>query len=398
MANIRKRVGKKGTTYQVRYPSKSTDSGYAYKPFDTRKEAQAFIESGEARQKGACAAVSNMKVPEAVDDWLRICEEEGTDGNDPVTDCTLKNYEYYAAFMKAYEWEKPLTELTPPDIVMFRSWLLRTCPSRYVARKTLAYFKPVLGEQVLRGTIPSNVAIGIAVKAESRYDELVTVPSEEDVVALLKASDQLANAKDDRVAKAWERYRPILWVAVDAGPRPQEYLALGLPSIEKNAIVIDRAIAADGKKLSATKTPSGRRTIEVTPCTIDMLNHYAKKHYDGNAHDVLFAGNGGGLMCRRNWQRRGFNRACEQAGLMIEAEDEDTGKTVVKPKYRPYDLRHFFCSMLIEYWPNLKKIKKAAGHKNIETTLNVYGHLIDKRQDSDREYLPKEPGVIGWIL
>jgi integrase len=48
MSDIRKRVGSKGTTYQVRYPNKATKSGYAYKTFDTRKEAQAFLESGKA--------------------------------------------------------------------------------------------------------------------------------------------------------------------------------------------------------------------------------------------------------------------------------------------------------------------------------------------------------------
>jgi hypothetical protein len=44
MSDIRKRTGAKGTTYQVRYPSKSSPSGYAYKTFETRKEALAFRE------------------------------------------------------------------------------------------------------------------------------------------------------------------------------------------------------------------------------------------------------------------------------------------------------------------------------------------------------------------
>src|SRR4051794_17413340 len=35
MADIRKRIGGRGTTYQVRYPSKATKSGYAYKTFLT---------------------------------------------------------------------------------------------------------------------------------------------------------------------------------------------------------------------------------------------------------------------------------------------------------------------------------------------------------------------------
>ena len=40
MADIRKRNGLKGTTYQVRYPSKTTKSGYAYATFATLKEAR----------------------------------------------------------------------------------------------------------------------------------------------------------------------------------------------------------------------------------------------------------------------------------------------------------------------------------------------------------------------
>ena len=70
----------------------------------------------------------------------------------------------------------------------------------------------------------------------------------------------------------------------------------------------------------------------------------------------------------------GFNVACIEAGLVETVEEE--GRIVHKPKYRPYDLRHFFASMLIEKKTNLKKIQTLMGHTNIETTLNVYGHLV----------------------
>jgi integrase len=53
MIDIRKRVGRKGATYQVRYPSKATKSGYAYATFDTLKEARAFLESGEVDAHGS---------------------------------------------------------------------------------------------------------------------------------------------------------------------------------------------------------------------------------------------------------------------------------------------------------------------------------------------------------
>jgi hypothetical protein len=53
MADIRKRKGAKGITYQLRYPSKATKSGYAYKRFLTKKQARKFHESGEAKRNGA---------------------------------------------------------------------------------------------------------------------------------------------------------------------------------------------------------------------------------------------------------------------------------------------------------------------------------------------------------
>ena len=52
MADIRKRTGKKGTTYQVRYASKTAKGGYDYATFDTLKEARAFLESGETKKTG----------------------------------------------------------------------------------------------------------------------------------------------------------------------------------------------------------------------------------------------------------------------------------------------------------------------------------------------------------
>lgn len=62
---------------------------------------------------------------------------------------------------------------------------------------------------------------------------------------------------------------------------------------------------------------------------------------------------------------------------MLE-ECEEEGETVYRPKYSPYDLRHFFASMLIEQRVNLKRIQYLMGHEDIRTTLNVYGHLIER--------------------
>src|SRR5207249_12314233 len=79
MADIRKRKGGKGITYQVRYPSKTSKSGYAYKTFLTLKEAREFRESGETKKTGPAP----VTVSDGIEEWLDVCEKEGRDGRGP---------------------------------------------------------------------------------------------------------------------------------------------------------------------------------------------------------------------------------------------------------------------------------------------------------------------------
>ena len=376
MSDIRKRTGEKGTTYQVRYVNKSSKTGYSYKTFKTRKEALAFLDNPEERTSHSRKRNTEIKtVDDAVQRWLDICEKEGLNGREPVTQYTLQNYEYRASFIKSYPWAKELQELSAPDIVEFRSWLLRSGVSRAVAGKVLSSLQSIMKEMAIRDVIDGNCAAGINIRNESRYDEPIIIPSKKDIVALLKAADDLSNSKNKTIANAWIRYRPILYLAVDSGMRPQEYIAAAKSALTEDGIQVNRAIDGGWKKISVTKTSAGRRFIELSPDTLGLIENYINKHSVKNDYDLIFASETGKWIDRRNWQHRGFDVACEKAGLGDEIEE--SGKIIFQPKYRPYDLRHFFASILIEKNTNLKKIQKLMGHSNIETTLNVYGHLLD---------------------
>ena len=379
MADIRKRTGKKGTTYQVRYPCKAAKSGYAFKTFPTLKEARAFRDQKAASTGSGPVDLSIKDVSDAIDRWLDICQKEGRDGRDPVTDYTHKTYERRAEIMKAYGWSKPLAELHTPDIVAFRSWLLRN-HSRDLARKTLTSFHAVIKEMAMRGHIASNVAAGVAIRADSRYDTPISIPTPREVAALLAAADRLANSKNKQTANTWERYRPILYLAADSGMRPQEYLVISRSGLRDGGVQVERAVERGGRKISVTKTPAGRRFIDLSPDTYDMVRHYARHHAVENKHDLVFPTASGRWQETDNWRKRGFYKACIEAGLVEEREDEN-GKAIIAPKYSPYDLRHFYASMLIEQRVNLKRIQALMGHEDIKTTLNVYGHLIDKSEE-----------------
>lgn len=388
MSDIRKRTGAKGTTYQVRYADPSAASGYAYKTFNTAKEARAFREDAAARLVRS-ARHAESTVAEAVESWLKVCEKEGRDGRAPVSSSTHKQYRYIADIIKAYAWEKDVAALTKPDIIAFRSWLIAE-HGRYLAAKTLRTFHGVLGEMATRGVVHVNACTGVSVRKETRYDEPIIIPTHDEVRALLKAADELANSKNRQTARAWARYRPMLYLAVDSGMRPQEYVAVAGKNLRDGGIHVDRAIDRGGE-LSVTKTPAGRRFIELSPDTFEMVTHYRDHLASENKYDLVFPTAGGRWQSLDNWRKRGFREACEQAGL-VDVEDID-GEEIVSTRYAPYALRHYFASVLIASGTDIAKIKTLMGHTDITTTYSVYAHLI-RESEQTRSH---RPGLISTI-
>lgn len=376
MSDIRKRVGRKGTTYQVRYPSKNTKSGYAYKTFDTAKGARAFVESGKTQQGHGSHHSEIRTVEQAIDLWLEVCEHEGRQGKDPVTKAVLENYQRMARFMKRYSWDKELYQLEAPDVVKFRSWLLKTF-TRDQARSTLSSFHSVLLEMQTRGILIADPASGITIQ-RSRYKEPVAIPSVREMETILTTADRLANSRNKTISKAWERYRPMIYLAADSGMRPQEYIALPVTGLLDSGVRVIQALDRSNE-IGPPKTEAGRRFIPVGSGTLEMARHYADKHGDGEL--VFPSREGNGHQPYRYFLRRGWHKLMEEAGLVEECPEEER----LRPMYTPYSLRHFFASMLIHQNTNLKFIQTVMGHKNIKMTFDVYGHIIKEKEALDMD-------------
>ncbi|WOS62050.1 tyrosine-type recombinase/integrase [Sinorhizobium fredii] len=388
MSDIRKRVGRKGTTYQVRYPSKSSKTGYAYKTFVTLKEARAYVESGQA-QKAANEHVSGkLTVEEAIDRWIDICEKEGRDQRDPVSKGTMVHYRWRARAMKAYSWPCTLPELQEKDIIEFRSWLKRTY-SRDKAQKVLSSFHSVLIELKGRKLITSDPAEGVTLSTESRYDEPVEIPTIEELQHILQTADDLANSKREDIAAAWARYRPMIYLAADSGMRPQEYLALPPSSLMEKGVNITQALNSSNE-IGPPKTRAGRRYIPVGSDALNLAKHYAAKH--GSEQFVFATRNAAGHQQYRHFLRSGWHVLMDEAGLVTE--EKRGGKKVLIRKYTPYALRHFFASMLIHQNKDAKFIQTVLGHEDISMTFAVYGHLIRRKQAERDE---DEGGVLRYI-
>src|SRR5262249_40090423 len=142
-----------------------------------------------------------------------------------------------------------------------------------------------------------------------------------EVQSLLRAADSLANGRNLTLANAWQRYRPMLYLAADSGMRPQEYVVAPRANMTGHRINVDRALERMGG-ISVTKTPAGHRFIDLSPETVDMAKHYADRLAPSSKYDLLFPAEGGGWVDPKNWTRRGFYVACEKAGLLNECEED----------------------------------------------------------------------------
>ena len=377
MSDIRKRTGKKGTTYQVRYPSKATKSGYAYATFRTRKEAQAFRETLGGQPHRIAAEI--VSVSDAIQRWLEICEKIGRDGRETVEPETFKEYRRRARVMHTYSWDKFLQDLTPADIVLFRNWLLEN-HSRDLARRTLSSFHSVLIEMIQQGQMVHDPAAGITVKSGGRYEDDegdLTIPTDSEMQAILFAADRMGS-KNDYMAECWARYRPMIYLATFSGMRPSEYRGLSWDQVHEDRINVRQRADKTGR-IGPVKSKAGRRTIFLPQVVSRMLAAWRECCPKSDAN-LVFPTERGNPVLLANFALGAWRPLLREAGLL---EPLANGTDMVR--YTPYALRHYYASKLIEKGKDLKFIQTTMGHSRIEVTLNVYGHLIRERDDLHKD-------------
>jgi integrase len=386
MPDIRKRVGKKGCNYQVRYPSKVAKSGYTYVSFKTLKEARAFLDVGLPKDRHSQPHPEVTEVKHAIDRWLDTCEFEGRRGEDPVSSMTMVNYRWRAEIMKSYPWAKPLTRLEGPDIVSFRSWLLRNYP-RDTAKKVLSSLRSVFLEMVTQGVLTTDPSAGVVIQ-KSRSDTTVAIPTIEEIRGILLTADSLADHENYWIALAWQRYRPMIYLALETGMRPQEYLAVRDADLQASGLTVTQALKTD-HTIGPPKSAAGTRYLPLGAETMKMIKSWQKTRGKQNG-GLLFPAEEGKPQRYNNYLNRCWYKLMEHAGMTSMAD----GSSSLQPRYTPYALRHFYASMLIAKNRDLKTIQDRMGHADATMTLNVYGHLIRRREAESKK---EEPSILEEI-
>ena len=195
----------------------------------------------------------------------------------------------------------------------------------------------------------------------------------------------------------YQGWKPVITVLIGTGMRIGECLGLRWQdldfenrTISVNHNLVHRRYDEEGGcfHISTPKTEAGVRTIPMIQEVYDaFLEEYQIQQITGfctqeieGYKGFIFASSNGTVTIPSE-----VNRAIHTIVADYNAEETAKAKKekrdpVLLPDFSAHVLRHTFCTRLCENESNLKVIQSVMGHKDIQTTLDIYAEVSEKKK------------------
>lgn len=198
---------------------------------------------------------------------------------------------------------------------------------------------------------------------------------------------------------------PMFTILLGTGCRIGEALGLRWQDLdfEKRVISINHSLVyypANGSnkcvlRVSLPKTDAGIRTIPMLDIVRDAFEMLYEEQKENGFNETEIDGMTGFIFCNRfgsvpNPQT--VNHTIKRIANNYNADEVVRAKKehrdpIILPNFSCHHLRHTFCTRLCENETNLKVIQSIMGHKNIETTLDIYAEATEKKKQESFENL-----------
>ena len=198
---------------------------------------------------------------------------------------------------------------------------------------------------------------------------------------------------------------PMFTILLGTGCRIGEALGLRWQDLdfENRVISINHSLVyyqtRDSKKcmlrVSLPKTEAGIRTIPMLDIVKDAFEMLYEEQEENGFNETEIDGMTGFIFCNRfggvpNQQtvNHTIKRILNQynADEVVRAKKERR-EPIILPDFSCHHLRHTFCTRLCEHETNLKVIQAIMGHKNIETTMDIYAEATEEKKQESFENL-----------
>jgi integrase len=382
------------------------------KTFAKKKPADNFAATANVEIRAGIHTPDSESVTirEAGKLWIETCERAGLER------ATVDAYrQHLRLHIEPYLGSGKLSQLSAPMVREFEDKLTRgdmpdgASPlprSLAMVRKIRVSLSALLSDAQERGLVSRNVVRelrrsrkrGKERQAEKRQKGKlkvgVDIPTREEIKAIVEA--------------ATGRWRPILLTAIFTGLRASELRGLRWADVDLDKREIHVRQRADRyHTIGKPKSDAGERTVPLTPIVVNTLREWKLACPKGNS-DLVFPTGAGNIEAHSNIVHRGLAPTLVSAGVAYQATDaankplvDEDGDPVMLPKYTGlHAFRHFYASWCInrraegglELPP--KVVQERLGHSSITMTLDVYGHLFPRGDDS-AELAAAEQALLG---
>jgi integrase len=290
-----------------------------------------------------------------------------------------------------------LSELSTPMVRDFEDRLSAdkaNLRSPGLVRKVRGSLGAILSDAQERGLVARNVVRELRSRRrrgkESRAERRqkgklkvgVDIPLPDEIKAIIDAVDG--------------KWRPFFLTAIFTGLRASELRGLRWADVDLKKRELHVTQRADCyQEIGAPKSEAGHRTVPLTPKLVTILTEWKLACPKGDLGLVFPNGDG-----KIEWHANIINRAWIPiqitAGVAAHLKGpdgklmrDDDGKPVLQAKYTGlHALRHFYASWCINRKADgglelpAKVVQERLGHSSITVTLDTYGHLFPRGDDS----------------
>ena len=198
---------------------------------------------------------------------------------------------------------------------------------------------------------------------------------------------------------------PMFTVLLGTGCRIGEALGLRWQDLDydKRTININHSLSYYQKpesnksvlRISKAKTEAGIRTIPMLDIVKDAFEMLYEEQLENGFNESEIDGMSGFIFCNRfgtvpNPQT--VNHTIKRIANSYNADEvvrakKERRNPIILPNFSCHHLRHTFCTRLCENETNLKVIQSIMGHRNIETTMDIYAEATEEKKQESFENL-----------